>query len=107
MDFRARCLTSRDNPDSRDGSCFKPQVSHGKYRAVNRTREREPSFFSVAMLQIRHCKQKRIAKDGTRKIERHAVLAHIRSSFDVVPLELKVELMQSPLSRIPASRMLC
>jgi hypothetical protein len=51
------------------------------------------------VLNIRYCQQDRIIEDGERKIERDAVLAYIRDSFPLVPLELKLSIMQAPLSR--------
>lgn len=55
------------------------------------------------MREISHCNEQRIVENGTRNVERHAMLARIRSSFDMVPLELKLELMQRLLSCIRAA----
>ena len=55
------------------------------------------------MLQIRNGKQERVVENRAREFERDAMLASVRRRFNVVPLELKLTLMQNLLSRIIAS----
>jgi hypothetical protein len=66
---------------------------------LTRATDGEPSLLNATVLNIRYCQQDRIVEDGERNIERHAVLAYIRNSLGLVLLELKLAIMQAPLSR--------
>ncbi|MGH9693365.1 MAG: hypothetical protein ACRD5Z_04420, partial [Bryobacteraceae bacterium] len=56
------------------------------------------------MRNVRDGKQEWVVKNGTAKVERDTMFAYVRGGFEIVPFELKLAIMQSPLSRIIGSK---
>ncbi len=78
---------------------LRPEVNDGKHCAVACPANREPALLDFAVLHIGNREEPRVVEDRGGKLEGHAVLTHVRGCLDLVPLELKLPVIQNRFSR--------